>query len=242
MTQPLYAVGDIHGQIDFLEQALAWIAADGGDAAEVVFVGDLEDRGPDSRAVIERLRSGIAEGRPWTVLKGNHDRMFTRYLDSGELHDERIASGIGWLNPRLGGPMTLASYGVMDAESRPFDIVLEEARRAVPPEHRAFLKALPVHHQRGELLFVHAGIRPEIALEDQTEDDMIWIRDGFLKDNRAHPWLVVHGHTAIDVPAHYGNRVNIDGGAGYGRTLYPVVFEGRDAWMLDETGRIALAP
>ena len=242
MGQPLYAIGDIHGQIGFLQQALDWVAADGGPDAEIVFLGDLEDRGPESRAVIDLLMEGQAAGRRWHVIKGNHDRMFARFLSDGTVHDERIKSGIGWMHPRLGGPDTLASYGVADAAQRPLNEVLCEARAKVPAAHRAFLEGLPTHVLRGELLFVHAGLRPGLALEEQAEDDLIWIRDTFLNDTRAHPWLVVHGHTALEMPFHHGNRVNLDGGAGYGRPIYPAVFEGRDCWLLDGGGRLSLVP
>ncbi|WP_370302073.1 metallophosphoesterase family protein [Pseudooceanicola sp.] len=240
MSSPIYAIGDIHGQLAFLEQALAWIEADGGPDAEIVFLGDLVDRGPESRAVIERLIAGQAAGRRWTVVKGNHDRMFSRFLSDGTLHDDQVKSGIGWLHPRLGGAATLASYGVTEAETRPFAEVLEQARQAVPATHRNFLETLPVYEERAELLFVHAGIRPGVALAEQAEDDLVWIRTGFLDDTRPHPWLVVHGHTALDVPCHHGNRVNLDGGAGYGRPIYPAVFEGREVWLLDEGGRMSL--
>lgn len=240
MSSPIYAIGDIHGQLAFLEQALTWIEADGGPDAEIVFLGDLVDRGAESRAVIERLIAGQADGRRWTVVKGNHDRMFSRFLSDGTLHDDQVKSGIGWLHPRLGGAATLASYGVTEAETRPFAEVLEQARQAVPATHRKFLETLPVYEERAELLFVHAGIRPGVALAEQAEDDLVWIRTGFLDDTRPHPWLVVHGHTALDVPCHHGNRVNLDGGAGYGRPIYPAVFEGREVWLLDEGGRMSL--
>ena len=83
MNDPLYAIGDIHGQIELLEQALEWVNADGGPNARIVFLGDLVDRGPDSKGVIDRLMAGQADGLPWQVLMGNHDRMFARFLTDG---------------------------------------------------------------------------------------------------------------------------------------------------------------
>ena len=91
-------------------------------------------------------------------------------------------------------------------------------------------------------MFVHAGIRPGVAVQDQVEDDLIWIRDGFLEDDRDHGKLVVHGHTALDEATHFGNRVDIDTGAGYFRPLTVAVFEDRDCWVLTEHGRVALRP
>ena len=243
VSAPLYVIGDTHGQIAFLEQALQWIAADGGDAARIVFLGDFEDRGPDSRGVIERVMTGMAAGRPWRAVKGNHDRMFMRFLAEGTVKDDRIRDkSLDWMHPRLGGAATLESYGVEDAANRPRLEVLAEARARVPPAHRAFLEGLPTFIDEGDLLLVHAGILPGAPLSKQTEDDLLWIRDAFLNDPRDHPWLVVHGHTAIEMPFHYGNRVDLDGGAGYGRPIYPAVFEGRNAWLLDEAGRLPLVP
>jgi serine/threonine protein phosphatase 1 len=176
------------------------------------------------------------------VLKGNHDRMFARFLASGQAADPRILSGRTWLDPRLGGPATLASYGIAGVSDMSPKDLLEAARTAVPSDHLSFLEQLPTHLERGELLFVHAGISPGTALADQIEDDLIWIRDPFLSYRKPHPWLVVHGHTALDMPFHFGNRVDLDGGAGYGRQIHPAVFQGRDCWILTEGGRIQLVP
>lgn len=239
---PIYAVGDIHGHADKLENALDLIARDGGPDAEIVFLGDLVDRGPDSCAVINRLIRGREEGRNWSVVRGNHDHMFARFVNDGVTHDPNIASGLGWLHTRLGGRMTLASYGVEYAAGGAAADLRAAAREMVPQMHRDFLNDLPYHHERGDLLFVHAGIRPGIKLADQRLDDLIWIRNDFLTFAGRHPWLVVHGHTAIEKPHHYGNRINMDGGAGHGRALVPAVIEGRDAWALTDKGRIALKP
>lgn len=237
MTEAIYAIPDIHGQDALLEDALDRIARDGGKDARIIFLGDLVDRGPNSRAVIDRLMMGQAQGRPWTVLRGNHDQMFVDFLDSGVIQSPHIRSGLSWLHHRLGGAATLASYGLDVSE----DVTeWEAARRAVPQAHRDWLTALPLWKEAGELLFVHAGIRPGLSLRAQDPADLMWIRDGFLDHEAPHPWLVVHGHTALEMPTHFGNRIDLDGGAAYGRPLWPAVFEGRDAWLLTETGRISL--
>ncbi|MBE0412251.1 metallophosphoesterase [Yoonia sp.] len=256
--QPIYAIGDIHGQKDMLDAALIQIANDGGSDAQVVFLGDYTDRGPDSRGVIETLISGREAGRNWVFLRGNHDRLFSRFIQQGVGHDARVASGIHWINPRLGGNTTLASYGITgDAVFHYPDNGLEQlqhfsgmdqgtlvqqARAAVPQAHLDFLDGLPLFHQTDHLIFVHAGLRPGIALSEQAEDDLIWIRDGFLDSTHDFGPLVVHGHTALDSPRHFGNRIDLDGGAGYGRPLVPAVFEGRDCWLLTDQGRVALRP
>lgn len=242
MTQPIYAVGDIHGHAEKLDRALRLIAADGGPMAEVVFLGDLVDRGPDSRGVIDRLMQGQAAGRPWRVLMGNHDAMFARFLADGTAHDPRVKSGVPWTDPRLGGLGTLASYGLEPDLTAPVDDLLRAARAVVPQAHRAFLAGLPRLAERGGLLFVHAGIRPRVPLARQDPEDLIWIRDAFLDFPDPHPWLVVHGHTALEHPRHFGNRIDLDGGAGHGRDLHPAVFEGGDCWLLTDRGRVALVP
>jgi serine/threonine protein phosphatase 1 len=234
-----YAIGDIHGHLDLLQEVHAWIEADMAQhgAAPVVHIGDLVDRGRESRGVVDYLMQGIAAGKDWVVLKGNHDRMFTYYLQTPSRHDPRLRSDLSWLNPRLGGGPTLASYGVANPTDRPLAPVHAEAQLAVPPEHRRFLETLPTSYQRGEVFFCHAGIRPGVELEDQIEDDLVWIRHEFLDDTRDHGALIVHGHTAIDAPTLYRNRLNIDSSAAYGGPLSVVVLEGRRVFRLIENER-----
>ncbi len=242
MTAPIYAIGDIHGQIEELERVLALIDADGGNDAEIVFLGDYVDRGQNSKAVVQKLIDGMAEGRRWTPILGNHDRYLTRFLDDMRVHDPATRPDLFWFDPKLGGDKTLLSYGVLAEVGMPLQPVLEAAREAVPQAHRDFLKQRPLMHLSDELIFVHAGLRPGVALKDQREDDLIWIRQGFLDHGGSFGRLVVHGHTALDHPEHAGNRVNLDGGAGYFRPLHAAVFEGRDCWLLTDKGREALRP
>lgn len=257
-SNPVYAIGDIHGQKAMLDHALALIAADGGPTAQIVFLGDYTDRGPDSKGVIETLMAGQAAGKPWTFIKGNHDKMFFDFVTHGTEHDRRVKSGISWINKRLGGVTTLASYGIQGEPHfllpsgggletlRSYlvgDQVIDrttiqaQARAAVPESHIAFLAGLPLTFETNDLLFVHAGLRPGVALAEQDPEDLIWIRDGFLESDYDFGKLIVHGHTALDHPQRYSNRVNLDGGAGYGNPLIPAVFEGRDCWLLTPTGR-----
>lgn len=239
-----YAIGDIHGHLDKLVAAHDLISADrqktGDAAAPVVHIGDLVDRGPDSRGVIDLLAAGIDRGAPWIVLKGNHDRMFAGFVRDGDHHDPGLRADLHWLHPRLGGDATLASYGIAGVGERYLSDLSAEARARVPQAHLAFLAGLPTQFRHGDVLFVHAGIRPGVALQMQTETDLLWIRAPFLDDPRDHGPLIVHGHTPVDRPMHYGNRVNIDTGAGYGRALSAIVIEGRRAWHLTGSGRVPL--
>jgi serine/threonine protein phosphatase 1 len=239
-----YAIGDIHGHLGLLQDLHGLIADDMAATGEapIVHIGDLVDRGPNSAGVVEYLRAGTAGGADWVVLKGNHDRMFAGYLSSLAYHDAGLRRDLSYLHPRLGGAETLASYGVKNAADRPLAPVWEDARIAVPQLHRNFLESRPTHYLHGEAFFVHAGIRPGVALAGQIEDDLVWIRHEFLDDPRDHGPLIVHGHTAIDTPTHYGNRVNIDSSAAYGGPLSAIVVEGRDVWQITPRGRMRVAP
>ena len=241
-----YAIGDIHGHIALLEYVHTLIAADrartGDHDSPVIHLGDLVDRGPDCRAVVQFLIDGMAAGQPWQVIKGNHDRMFTRFLRDPKEPEPGLKPGLSWLHPRLGGAATLSSYGVKNAADRPIAPVHAEAVAAVPQAHIDFIDSRPTWLQRGDVVYVHAGIRPGVAMADQAETDLVWIRDGWLDDTRDHGFLVVHGHTALDHATHYGNRVNIDSSAAYGGPLTAVVVEGRDVFVLTEQGRVPLTP
>ncbi|SLN31184.1 metallophosphoesterase [Pseudooctadecabacter jejudonensis] len=246
----LYAIGDIHGFTDQLDRAFDLIAADGGKDAPIVFMGDYVDRGPNAKGVIETLMAGQAAGRPWTCLIGNHDLMFWRFVTQGIWQDRMIKSGKGWLHHRLGGNTTTMSYlpdldllegidPVTDADRAWLQPLLREA---VPQAHLDWIANGPRYAERHGHLFVHAGIRPHVALPDQTEEDLVWIREGWIDNTDDHGVMVVHGHTALDFPEHRGNRINIDSGAGYGRTLVPTVLDDGQWYTLDETGRTPLTP
>ncbi len=235
----IYAIGDIHGHLDLLKAAHHRIRADMAlhGHGTIIHLGDLVDRGPDSRGVVEYLMTGVEAGRDWRMLKGNHDRLFSQFLNDPKWRDPGLRPEHSWLHPRIGGAATLASYGVRNPGDRPLAPVLAEALAAVPQNHRRFLQSLPTRLALEDAIFVHAGIRPGIPLADQTEDDLVWIRREFLEDQRDHGALVVHGHTAIDKATHYGNRLNMDSSAAYGGPLSAAVIEGRRAFLLTDEGR-----
>ncbi|MDD7970248.1 metallophosphoesterase family protein [Roseinatronobacter alkalisoli] len=241
-----YAIGDIHGQAGLLRQAHALIERDRktcrDNDAPVIHLGDLVDRGPDSAGVIRLLREGISGGAPWVVLKGNHDRLFARFLTDPGWCDPHIREGLTYLHPLIGGAETLMSYGLYRPTSFHIKTVRANALAQVPPEDIAFLDSCPLMYRHDNALFVHAGIRPGVPLPQQTEQDLLWIRDPFLMDTRDHGPLIVHGHTAIPRPMHYRNRVNLDSRAGYGGPLTAAVIEDRQVSLLTESGRVPLVP
>jgi len=242
MSDPIYAIGDIHGQLDQLQMALEKIERDGGKDAKIVFLGDYVDRGENSKTVVELLMNGVQAGKNWTCLLGNHDRMFTMFLEDYPRTDYRLKPGYDWFHKNIGGIETMASYGVEAHSERRLFQIHEDAKKAVPQNHLDFLRTLPLTQIEGDVLFVHAGIRPGVALENQHPDDLIWIREGFLEYAAPHPLLIVHGHTHLPKATHYGNRVNLDSSAGYGHPLTSAVFDGKSCWVLTEKGRMPLEP
>lgn len=242
MTTPLYAIGDIHGQLAELNRVLALIEADGGPDAHIVFLGDYTDRGPDSKGVLDLLVEGRAANRNWTLLRGNHDRMFAWFMHEYPLHDAYLPIDLYWLHARLGGDTTLASYGIDFTErNRQLD-VHAQALASVPQAHVDLLNTLEPFFENDTFFFAHAGIRPGVPLDQQDTEDLLWIRKEFHAVRYAHPKIVVHGHTPVDCAQHYGNRINLDSGAGYGNPLTAAVFEGANCWTLTRKGRVALKP
>lgn len=238
--RPIYAIGDIHGQSEELMRVLDLIEQDGGRDAEIVFLGDYCDRGPDTRGVMDILQAGHEAGRNWHLLLGNHDRMFKWFLQSPPRHDPHLLVGFHWFHERIGGVQSMESYGVtVEPGMRLYDIHAA-ALEAVPASHRSLLDDLIRSFESEKLFFVHAGVDPGRTLTDQAENDMVWIREPFLSHAEPFPKLIVHGHTAIARATHYGNRVNLDAGAGYGKPLAAAVFEGKDVWVLTPQGRQAL--
>jgi len=204
----VYAVGDIHGRSDLLDRVHAAIDASARHGAEHVteiYLGDYVDRGPDSRGVVERLIARRAD-HDVVCLRGNHEEMFENFLH-GELSIEDWQSA--------GGIETLMSYGV---DPRPLaqasnDDWVEAALRQVPAAHHDFVVRLPDSHRVGGYFFAHAGVRPGIALDDQSPDDLLWIRDAFLGDRSDFGAVVVHGHTPTMAAEFRPNRINLDTGA-----------------------------
>lgn len=235
----LYAIGDIHGQLDLLKAAHQRIFDDGGTDATIAHVGDLIDRGPDSAGVVEYLMQGRNAGRPWVVTRGNHDRFLPNFLNDPDWTDKGMSTGAHWVDhPGLGAAATLASYGI--DPDQPREALLRDARRAVPAAHARFLATLPLWYLHPRALVVHAGVRPGVDLQAQDEHDLVWIRKGFLESEADYGPLLVHGHTALERPMLHRNRLNIDSGAAYGRELTAVVIEADGVHVLRETGRVPM--
>jgi serine/threonine protein phosphatase 1 len=206
----IYAVGDIHGRFDLLTQLVSLIETDlrthSITRALIVFLGDYIDRGPDSKGVLEVLSSSHFPA-PTIHLRGNHEAMLLAFLSRKQL-------GHLWLHS--GGIQTLRSYGI-DVSRLGTEHGMNEAasqlEAALPRPHRVLLESLPLYFSAGDYLFCHAGIRPGISYEQQREEDLLWVREEFLKSRKRHQKFIVHGHTPTPEPEIRTNRINIDTGA-----------------------------
>jgi len=226
----VYAVGDIHGCTDLLRDLHDAILEDAEGAAPArrvaVYLGDYVDRGPDPRGVLNILIESPLPGFETVHLIGNHEDFLIRFLD-----DPSIAP-LWMIN---GGGATCRSYGA-DADAGDGGDLFERLQRALkagmPETHLAFLAALRPSHVEGDYLFAHAGIRPGVALGDQVETDLLWIREPFLSSTEDFGKVVVHGHTPAREPVVRVNRIGVDTGACYGGALTALVLEGEERRFL----------
>jgi serine/threonine protein phosphatase 1 len=203
----LLAVGDIHGCLDQLDALMTQVAPALGD--QVIFLGDYVDRGPASSGVIDYLIE-FGKSLPATVfLRGNHDQMFTDYLDG---HDATIFL----MN---GGPKTLHSYQ-------------NDGEWPVPSSHRSFLEALLNSYEKEDYIFVHAGLRPGIPLAEQDISDLLWIRREFVTSDYDWGKTVVYGHTPLAEPLLTASRIGLDTGCVYGRQLTCCDVRTRQIWQV----------
>lgn len=225
-----YAVGDVHGRLDLLEELLAKIHAElqhhPSRQTLLVFVGDLIDRGPKSAQVIERLRTYRREAIRPVFLLGNHEEVLLRILGG----DAELITKWRW----FGGAECLQSYGVDPEQFSQISdkLALELVREAIPKEHIQFLESFVDSCRFGDYLFVHAGIRPGIDIEDQRQSDLRWIREPFLLDDTDHGFVVVHGHTISTEVEERSNRIGIDTGAYRTNVLTALAIEGTERWLI----------
>jgi len=233
-----YAIGDIHGHLDLLDGLLAQISADeaarGGPKGELIFLGDLINRGPQSAQVIDRLIA-LKTQRPETrFLLGNHEEVFLSAL-SGRREALHFFD-------RFGGMETVLSYGVtqQDYKATDFDGLATMLQDVVPSAHRTFLEGFEDMIVEGTYVFVHAGIRPGVQLEEQRPSDLRWIREEFLNapgaDNAdiVPGMIVVHGHTIFADIVERPGRIGLDTGAYRSGVLSALGVEGERRWNLQE--------
>ena len=217
-AQRIYAIGDVHGCLERLcslhEQVAADLAARPVENAFLVHLGDYVDRGPDSAQVVDLLARGASAGAGTVInLMGNHEEMMLAAITAPDQEPGNL-----WLSN--GGSNSLLSWNVPQSADH------QDWASRIPLHHLLFLRDLKFHHQIGPYLFVHAGIRPGVALERQKREDLLWIREPFLSSKKDHGVVVVHGHTPKQEPTVRSNRIGVDTGAVMGGVLTCVVLEG----------------
>jgi serine/threonine protein phosphatase 1 len=222
-TRRVYVIGDIHGRSDLLdriaEEIKRDIAAKPSAGALTVTLGDYVDRGPDSRGVLDRL---ICNPFPteYIGLRGNHEELFEAFLTDPTV-------GPQWR--RLGGLETLHSYRIPVTSlmiGKGFEEASSALRHAVPQGHLSFLASLKLSMSVGDYFLCHAGVRPGVPLEHQRAEDLLWIRDEFLRSKSSFGKIVIHGHTPAETPEILPNRINIDTGAFVTGRLTCLVLDG----------------
>lgn len=221
----VFAIGDVHGCLDQLHALEAQIrtrAARPGTARNIViYLGDYIDRGPDSAGVLAHLIAPPADGLERRMLMGNHEAMLLQLRDSPEQFQ-------GWR--QIGGIETMASYGIDVAPLVASDggAAVAALEEAVPAGHWALLRGMEQLLVIGGYAFVHAGIRPGVALERQSTQDLLWIREAFLDHQGLHSHFIVHGHTPVEAPELRPNRLNLDTGAYLTGRLSAVELQGAE--------------
>ena len=234
LTEPVYAVGDIHGRADLLdlmvERLHGDMALNGHAQARWIFLGDYIDRGPDSRGVLELLSKLSPPNITISLLKGNHEEALEDFL----LEPHRGPAWIDW-----GGAQTMESYGVhAPANRRDPDAWRETARdlaSAIPPSHKNLLRRLKLNEQIGDYFFVHAGVDPDRGLHEQDAQTQLWIREPFLSGEEPLEAMIVHGHTPTEKPVHTPRRIGVDTGAFASGQLTAVCLEESKVRFLQAT-------
>jgi serine/threonine protein phosphatase 1 len=206
-----YAIADLHGRHDLLVAAIARIEEGNHSGGTIVFTGDYVDRGPASRQIIETLMAGPqTHGWKWVCLRGNHEEIMMASCYAPGLAGQ-------WWMPN-GGGATLMSYGLKAGDAVDVSVV--------PFEHLAWIAALPIIHNDGKRLFVHAGIQADVPLDQQDEQKNTWMLYPDGAEDGYGDLHVVHGHHQHEEgPLLFSGRSNFDTLAWYTGRLVVGVFD-----------------
>jgi len=206
----IYAIGDVHGYLQLLTSIHQKIRGDlenrpTGQYA-IIFLGDYIDRGPDSAGCVQFLLNLCSEDNHVICLKGNHEDRLEQFLDNPlELAKSFFT---------YGGVECAQSYGVDMSEFRGTDKdilkVCDKLRKKIPYEHKRFYSQLSMTVTLGDYLFSHAGVRPGVSLEQQSDNDLMWIRSEFISNKSLYDKVIIHGHTPTYPMEILPNRINAD--------------------------------
>ena len=201
--QPLFVIGDVHGCADQLTRLLAKQPAN----SQLVFVGDLIDRGPDSASVLQTVMQACGAGA--ICITGNHEKMMLDFLD------RPTERGARWF--RFGGLQTLESLNIGGVSERSDDAELLAGRDALETclgdAMIAWLRRLPTQWHSGNIHVVHASADPNAPMNSQQDKTLIWGHPDFAKRNRTDGQWVVYGHTIQEEPTAIQGRISVDTGA-----------------------------
>lgn len=227
----VYAIGDIHGRNDLLKKLIEKIIADDQERedaeSEIIFLGDLVDRGPDSSGVIETAMALKQELGSVRFLMGNHEEVYLKAAEGNK-------KAVKFFN-RIGGKETILSYEISIKDYMDLDNAELTARipDLFPESHVSFIRDFEDMIIVGDYVFVHAGIRPGVPLSEQKPSDLRWIREEFLSAKEPHEKVVIYGHTINSDVVEKRNRIGIDTGAYYSEKLTAIGLEGSDHWYID---------
>ena len=236
----IYAIGDVHGRLDLLDDLLNRIEHDKrmlpDNDVHLVFLGDLIDRGPDSCGVIDRaIELRDRWGTRVHFLMGNHEEVFL----GAATGDEKLVRFFC----RIGGRETILSYDITleDYQQLHIEELAAQVPKLIPQDHVDFVSSFKDRLVFGDYAFVHAGIRPGTSIADQNIKDLRWIREDFILDNEPHEKVIVHGHTITEQVEECRNRIGIDTGAYMSGILTALVLEGNQRRYL-QTGVMERQP
>ena len=228
----IYAIGDIHGRSDLLIKIHKLILEDSKSRKSsrkvLIYLGDYIDRGSDSKEVIDILINHPLQGFEKIYIKGNHEYFMMLFLEG---HDV----GKSWL--KWGGEATLHSYGVAlrdkNGQRPDYNIMKESFDKNIPEDHKIFLNSLDNYHTEGDYLFIHAGLRPEIPIEEQNINDMVSIREEFFNSTYDFGKTIIFGHTIFDKPFIKKGKIGIDTGAYATGELTALILEEKEQHFIN---------
>lgn len=214
----IFVISDIHGHYIELMHLYKKIISEGDFKPEkdtLITIGDMVDGGPDTKKVINQLMAWEKKYPHWVFLYGNHEDLM---LDALIGHQKNYGDFYLWFNQ--GGKATVDSYkndivykeGLVDYEK-----ALLQPEDIIPVEHLDWIRQRPWWYEDDAYFFVHAGLTPQLSIEENKNDDpkgikqeMLWIREEFIESHDDWRKKVIFGHTPTKEPIIMKNKIGID--------------------------------
>lgn len=202
VDKPMFVIGDVHGCYDLTVKLVDKCPKD----AQLVFVGDIIDRGPESGKALNYVKELVDAGA--TCIKGNHEKMMQDFLE------RPIDAGERWF--RYGGLQTIESYGINTGGALDIDTLVRirnELVEAMPEGMQDWVSGLPKQWKNGNVHVIHAGANPAKPMDEQSSRSLVWGHPNFFEQDREDGQWTVFGHTILDAPMHENGRIGVDTGA-----------------------------